>query len=116
MYMSNPIIDKFGNKRRFNKRWYNEQRKLHREDGPAVELANGSKAWWLNDKLHREDGPAIEWASGDTFWYLNGKLHRTNGPACEWDDRKEWWLNGKQYTEEEFLLLQFIKGVDIYVK
>ena len=85
--LPNPIIDSEG-----NKRWFNVQGRLHRIDGPAVELANGSKAWWLNDKLHREDGPAIEWANG------------TN----------EWWLHGKQYTEEEFALLQFVKGINIY--
>ena len=26
-------------------RWYNEQDQLHREDGPAIEHANGDKAW-----------------------------------------------------------------------
>ena len=26
---------------------------------------NGDKEWWLNGKLHREDGPAIEDADGD---------------------------------------------------
>jgi len=36
--------------------WRNEQGKLHREDGPAVELDNGDKSWWVNGKLHREDG------------------------------------------------------------
>ena len=35
--------------------------------------ASGSKRWYLNDKLHREDGPAIEWADGDKEWWLNGK-------------------------------------------
>ena len=40
--------------------------------------ANGSKFWYLNGKLHREDGPAIEWADGDKFWcskswYLSGE-------------------------------------------
>lgn len=30
-------------------------------------------AWKLNDKLHREDGPAIECANGDRSWYLNGE-------------------------------------------
>ena len=31
------------------KRWYlNGER--HREDGPAIEAANGTKHWWLNDK------------------------------------------------------------------
>ena len=44
---------------------------LHREDGPAVERADGTKWWYLNDDLHREDGPAIEYASGSKAWYLN---------------------------------------------
>ena len=46
---------------------------LHREDGPAVEYADGGKYWYLNGKLHREDGPAAEWANGTKYWYLNGK-------------------------------------------
>ena len=25
----------------------------------------------MNGKLHREDGPAIEYADGNKFWYLN---------------------------------------------
>ena len=35
----------------------------------------GIKQWWLNGKLHREDGPAIEWANGDKYWLLNGKYY-----------------------------------------
>jgi len=54
--------------------WYNSKGKLHREDGPAIECANGSKAWYINDKLHREDGPAVESANGDKWWYLNSTL------------------------------------------
>jgi hypothetical protein len=27
----------------------------------------------LDGKLHREDGPAIEWADGSKAWYLNDK-------------------------------------------
>ena len=88
MFMSNPVIDSEG-----NKRWYNDVGQYHRLDGPAVELADGDKVWYLNGKLHREDGPAIEDANG------------TN----------EWWLNDKQYTEEEFALLQFMNGINIYV-
>ena len=34
---------------------------------------NGDKFWCLKDKLHREDGPAVELASGSKYWYLNGK-------------------------------------------
>jgi hypothetical protein len=59
--------DKYG-----TKRWYlNDE--LHREDGPAIEYANGEKQWYRNDTLHREDGPAIEWASGNKAWYINGQ-------------------------------------------
>jgi len=44
----------------------------HREDGPAVECANGSKFWWVDGKRHREDGPAMEWNNGWKAWHLNG--------------------------------------------
>lgn len=33
-----------------------------------VEYAGGS-----DGKLHREDGPAVEWADGALEWYLHGK-------------------------------------------
>ena len=29
--------------------------------------------WLLNGKLHREDGPAIEYANGTKEWYVDGK-------------------------------------------
>jgi antitoxin component YwqK of YwqJK toxin-antitoxin module len=64
------LIDEKG-----NKYWYLNGL-LHREDGPAVELANGTKQWYLNGQLHRTDGPAIEFKNGEKRWYLNGKLCR----------------------------------------
>jgi hypothetical protein len=30
--------------------------------------------WRLNGYLHREDGPAIEWANGEKEWYLKGEI------------------------------------------
>jgi len=72
----------------------------------------GTKRWYQNGKLHRENGPAIEYANGGEEWRQNGKLHRLDGPAVEWfDGSKEWWLNDEEYTKEEFVLLQFIKGI-----
>jgi len=74
----------------------------HREDGPAIEYANGTKEWFLNGKRHREDGPAIERANGDKVWFLNNKLHREDGPAVERANGfKEWWLNDKEATALE---------------
>jgi len=28
--------------------------------------------WWVSGQPHRADGPAVEWADGDKAWYLNG--------------------------------------------
>jgi hypothetical protein len=93
-------IDSRGAKRYFSDR---EMTILHREDGPAIEFANGSKEWWLNNRLHREDGPAIENANGSKSWWINGKRHREDGPAIEnASGYKQWWLNGEYLTKEEF--------------
>ncbi len=35
----------------------------------------GTKKWYLNDQLHREDGPAVEYADGHMVFYLNGKSY-----------------------------------------
>ena len=34
--------------------------------------SNCYKEWYLNDQRHREDGPAVEYADGSKSWYLNG--------------------------------------------
>jgi hypothetical protein len=66
-------------------------------------IDNQSRTWYLNGKRHREDGPAVEWANGDKYWYLNGQFHREDGPAIEWaNGGKSWYLNGQSLTEAEF--------------
>ena len=77
--------------------------KLHREDGPAIEDVNGTKLWYKNNKLHREEGPAIEYPSGDKIWCKNGKYHRKDGPAFVYNNgEKKWYLNNVEYTEKVF--------------
>ena len=44
---------------------------------------NRAKYWYLNGKLHREDGPAAEFANGTKLWYLNGE----NLSEQEWKER-----------------------------
>ena len=53
--------------------WRNEAGELHREDGPAVERADGYKAWYVNGQRHRLDGPAIESANGSVSYYIEGE-------------------------------------------
>jgi len=50
--------------------WRNEARELHREDGPAIEHADGYKAWYVNGQCHRLDGPAIEYPDGSVSYYI----------------------------------------------
>jgi hypothetical protein len=80
------------------KHWFNEEGKLHRFDGPAVEWADGNREWYIDGKPHRSDGPAIEYASGRREWWVDDKLHRLDGPAIERPDgSKEWWFNGRRH-------------------
>ena len=46
--------------------------------------------------LHREDGPAVERADGDELWYQNGELHRLDGPAIisVFNGHREWYVDG----------------------
>jgi len=94
MQQPTMTVDRYGNKR------WRLNGKLHREDGPAVERANGYKSWWLHGECHREDGPAVENANGDKYWYLHGKMHREDGPAIEnANGYKEWYLHGNWYED-----------------
>jgi hypothetical protein len=56
-------------------RYKNSKGEYHRTDGPAIEYANGTKIWYINDKLHREDGPAIVFFDGTEWYYLNQKRY-----------------------------------------
>ncbi len=75
--------------------WYDEQRRLHRDDGPAYVAADGSREWWCHGQRHRDGGPAIETADGARAWYQRDELHRDDGPALEdADDRRQWFHHG----------------------
>lgn len=63
---------------------YYKDGKKHREDGPAVELKNGTKEWWIDGQRHRDDGPACIYKDPD-----------------EGDFFYEWFRNGERVTEQE---------------
>jgi len=52
--------------------WLNDDGQAHREDGPAIERADGTKSWWANDQLHRLDGPAYIYEDGTVVFYKDG--------------------------------------------
>jgi hypothetical protein len=97
--MTNPTQDAEG-----NKFWYNEQGQLHREDGPAVELANGTIKWYKNGVRHREAEPAVVCVDGHKEWWLNNQRHREDGPAViEADGSKFWFINGVRQNKYEMM-------------
>ncbi len=83
--------------------WYKdpEMKIHHREDGPAIEWANGNKEWYKDGKFDRVGGPAIELTDGTKSWYKDGERHRDDGPAAIGaDGYKAWWINGDLHRED----------------
>ena len=79
-------------------------KKLHREDGPAIEWDNGDWAWFYNNYPHRDDGPAVR-ESGALQWFYHGKRHRLDGPAFQplGMGLPRWYINGgEQLSEKDF--------------
>jgi len=68
---------------------------------------NGNTFWYSDPEceiVHRENGPAVEYANGTKVYYQNCKRHRLDGPAIEYDNGDgEYWIDGVQYTKEEFI-------------
>jgi hypothetical protein len=94
-----PIAD--GRHRRGDLSVHVQGGRLHREDGPALEWAHGTREWYRRGRRHREGGPAVEHADGTKCWYLEGQLHRDDGPAVERaDGTLEWRREGKLHREE----------------
>ena len=82
------------------KSWY-QNGKRHREGGPAIIKTDGSKSWYQNGELQRDDGPAITKADGTQYWYQNGEYHRDNGPAqIDSDGVQLWYQNGKLHRDD----------------
>ena len=52
--------------------WLNSHGQPHRLGAPAIITDGGTKFWFVNGLLHREDGPAVEYANGRTEFWLNG--------------------------------------------
>ena len=52
--------------------------------------------WYIDGKRHREDGPAVEYADGSKSWYINGFLKRVQNAS----GHNSWYVNG--FLKEEF--------------
>ena len=93
--------------------WVNGKR--HRDNGPAIITALGSKSWYTHGRQHRDGGPAVIWFDGEQEWHHNGKLHRLDGPAREWKTMERFFVNGVEYTAQQFpkAVANYISYVEI---
>ena len=75
---------------------------------PSVSWVGGTKFWYYGNgrKLHRDDGPAIEWNFGAEEWYMMGNRHRADGPAYTdpTENIIEWWWQDEEYEFNEFVI------------
>ena len=88
----------------FNTQFYlDADERLHRDDGPAYRNAEGTRVWFRHGLRHREGGlPALEGADGERAWYGNGRLHREPGPAWRRaDGTEEWWIRGEKLSDAQ---------------
>jgi len=98
--MKNPIVvsvDVFG------KETHKLDGQLHNANGPAVLHQSGAEEWYIDGKRSRVGGPAITNSDNSMCWCFDDVLHREDGPAVKNADGScEWWVSGKQLSEEEF--------------
>lgn len=90
-----------------NRRWFINGAYGREGDLPCVELADGTRAWYIENPKrggfgqfpsvpHREGGPALIRPNGDEFYYHLGELHCSDGPALRRaDGEQKWFEHGK---------------------
>ena len=79
-----------------------------------LQHADESIHWYKEGKRHRDDGPAINYANGDKYWYKEGKRHREDGPAVEYPDGEiQYWLNDEYYSYTEWYAI--VNGLEKFI-
>lgn len=73
--------------------YFDENRKLHREDGPAM-IQNNSEYWYYHGERHRDNGPAMIIHNYGCEYWVHGKKHREDGPAEVYNHMKKWYFLG----------------------
>lgn len=86
-------------------------------EGPFKIILDDTILWRLRDgRLHQKDGPAVE-RPGRTEYWQDGLRHREDGPAViqsdiPRDEGFEYWLQGVQYTREEYVKKMTVISTD----
>lgn len=78
--------------------FYSLDGQLHRLDGPAAILGDGTEEWYYEGALHRDgDQPAYISSTGEREWRQYGTLHRDGDQPAKTspDGNIEYYMNGQ---------------------
>jgi len=75
--------------------YHNFSEEERKEKPYCIEFHNSGKNWVVNGNLHREDGLAVEYSDGIKYWYLNGKQYSFEN-----------WLKLTPISDEEKVFLR----------
>jgi hypothetical protein len=67
----------------------------------VLSLANGNRCWFLDGQLDRSDGPAVERADGTKAWYSRRQASRRRARHERSDESEEWYPDGRKASSEE---------------
>lgn len=82
-----------------------EEKVLHRSDGPAMILTSPCHVYI--DEHTVVSGPAVA-------WFFDNKLHREDGPAVEEEGQDpRYFILGLEMTREEFRRVQYASEKDL---
>ena len=74
---------------------------------------DNSIRYYKNGEVHKEDGPAIILKNGTKYWVINSKIHNEISHAYEDSKCKSWWYNNIRYGyDEEFTNETWIEFVE----
>ena len=79
-----------------------EERHHSFSGNPAVVFATGARYWMKHGEVHRVGMPAAKFKGGGQTWALNGVYHRLDGPAVIAKNHKLWYIDGIEYSEDDF--------------
>ena len=100
-----------------NKRWLDQNNRLHREDGPAVIRKNGTIEYYIHGQRHRLNGPAVILVGIREEYWVNGDRHRLNGPAVIWNNGPiEWWIKDRRVREKDHPFVKLLKQYCLFSK
>lgn len=80
-----------------------------------MECSWGGTIWFKDKKVHRDNGPAIEFPDGSWTHYANGRASREDGPAhfCAITKSISWCLGGKTYSFDTWCKVLRLSNEDI---